>query len=355
MVTLIRDRLRDEDQARKVMEGGEARTGNKARRQNKDMMPDERMGIMGVPLFPCLSAGDFAPPQLHGQMGLTNAILERFFQFIDDKVEVVTEDEKKARSENWKALEDMKDKQQTRMEIKAEYTSAFKKLKVNLRIAQQHLKKASNDEEEEQHLAVVMLEADTHEMEETIKEAVDGVIDAKAVNSKWAQLLKELKAARGCTIDSIIATIEEIFAEFGITHQSYHGGDFNSVSCRRLVKHIKKIMSKVSAVIMKRKDDALSDNEAKKTMTNFLKICGLIDAAFTALSIIDPTDAEMDAAEANIKRLSLAWCEEKLSMNLKAHILEHHYIPFVRKFGGIGDYDESFIELAHQEGDRRAR
>jgi hypothetical protein len=79
MVTLIRDRLRDEDQAHEVREGEAARTVRKARRQNKDMMPDERMGIMGVPLFPFLSAGDFAPPQLHGQMGLTNAILERVF------------------------------------------------------------------------------------------------------------------------------------------------------------------------------------------------------------------------------------------------------------------------------------
>jgi hypothetical protein len=37
-----------------------------------------------------------------------------------------------------------------------------------------------------------------------------------------------------------------------------------------------------------------------------------------------------------------------MSATLKAHIFEHHVIAKMKELGGLGDKDESFVELLHQ-------
>jgi hypothetical protein len=72
-------------------------------------------------------------------------------------------------------------------------------------------------------------------------------------------------------------------------------------------------------------------------LDGFLSICGLIDAAFSAFLVIDPSEAEIEDAEKKLQKLMNVWCAQKMSITLKAHILEHHMVHKIREFGGLGD------------------
>jgi hypothetical protein len=90
------------------------------------------------------------------------------------------------------------------------------------------------------------------------------------------------------------------------------------------VRFIGKIMANARHLIIQQKDASLSDEEAMQAMNTFLNICGLIDAAFTSLSVLDRTEEEMADAEAKVNKCVHVWREKGLSMTLKVHILEHH-------------------------------
>jgi hypothetical protein len=51
-------------------------------------------------------------------MSLTNGLIEQFVKFMNVMVEIVTDDEKQARSNFWSSAEDVTDNQHTLMEIK---------------------------------------------------------------------------------------------------------------------------------------------------------------------------------------------------------------------------------------------
>jgi hypothetical protein len=130
--------------------------------------------------------------------------------------------------------------------------------------------------------------------------------------------------------------------------EAYHGGDFNGVSCRNLVRNIQDIIKEVEVVVLREKANDVPVEEAKKKLDDFLQLCGMIDSVFASLSIIDPTEVEISDAERKVITLMKLWRAQGHSMTLKAHILEHHMIQKMRYLMGLGDKDESYVELLHQ-------
>jgi hypothetical protein len=86
------------------------------------------------------------------------------------------------------------------------------------------------------------------------------------------------------------------------------------------------MMPEISQIIILEKDRLCSDQEAIKMLDAFLSICGLIDTTFSALLVIGPSEDEILDAEKKIKKLMSVWREHKMSVTLKAYILEHHMI-----------------------------
>jgi hypothetical protein len=66
--------------------------------------------------------------------------------------------------------------------------------------------------------------------------------------------------------------------------------------------------------------------EAKKKLDDFLQLCGMIDAVFAAISVIDPTEVELSDAERKAITMMKLWRAQCHIMTLKAHILEHRMI-----------------------------
>jgi len=76
---------------------------------------------------------------------------------------------------------------------------------------------------------------------------------------------------------------------------------------------------------------------------------GLLDAAFYYRNIPHPNNEEKERASDAVKALSTQWRKIQLSVTLKAHVIEQHIVPCNNKYG-VGDKEESFIELGHRVG-----
>ncbi len=80
----------------------------------------------------------------------------------------------------------------------------------------------------------------------------------------------------------------------------------------------------------------------------------MIDATFAYLNIDYPTEDEKKKPRESVDALSHYWRSVGLSVTLKVHVMEKHVSEFNDKWG-IGEKEESFIELGHQTGVRNNR
>jgi hypothetical protein len=338
--------------------------------ERDDLPPDVRMGIMGPPLFPSISQDDLVPPMLHGQMGFTNAVVTFYVNWIDDKVQKVGDGEKATRLAALGATADLQLKIEKRDDMMNEMSAVLKQYKIDLKLhkkkgkeaeadlkkAKDHETRSSKDGEIEHHrLQEILTEEEINDIEKKLVDVKESVRTARKLKQSCKDSLKKHKDARGRPTESIIAQFEKVLRKYNAKREAYHGGDFNGVSCRKLVANIVEIMLEFHVIIMQEKDASCSDDEANKMCNGFLAVCGLIDAAFSALLVIDPTGSEILDAENKVKKLMKEWRGQGMSVTLKAHIFEHHVIAKMRELGGLGDKDESFVELLHQDGARNER
>ena len=64
------------------------------------------------------------------------------------------------------------------------------------------------------------------------------------------------------------------------------------------------------------------------------------------------SNADLTYAKETIQMLSALWRLAKLSVTVKAHIIDNHLMDFLKRFRGLGKYDEEFMERGHQDGMR---
>ena len=93
----------------------------------------------------------------------------------------------------------------------------------------------------------------------------------------------------------------------------------------------------------------------KSKLQKYEEVFELLDATFACLRIIDPTEDEFCLAQQLVDRVKAAWDDLELSVTPKAHILFEHVVPLSRKFGGLGDKVEEFIEEMHQQQKRQTQ
>ena len=67
------------------------------------------------------------------------------------------------------------------------------------------------------------------------------------------------------------------------------------------------------------------------------------------------SNTDLTDAKETIQMLSALWRLAKLSVTVKAHIIDNHLMDFLKRFRGLGQYDEEFMEGGHQDGMRNER
>jgi hypothetical protein len=161
------------------------------------------------------------------------------------------------------------------------------------------LKKTKDDEtrifkdgEIEHHrLQENLTEGEINDIEKQLVDVKEAVRTARNLKQICKDSLKKHEDASGRPTESIISQFEKVLGKYNTKREAYHGGDFNGVSCRKLVANIVEIMLEFHAIVMQGNDASCSDDEANKMCNGFLAVCGLIEAAFSALLVIDPTES----------------------------------------------------------------
>ncbi len=109
--------------------------------------------------------------------------------------------------------------------------------------------------------------------------------------------LENYRTERGKPEASIVAEIEEHLEKFHASRAAYHGGDFNGVSCRRIVGNANEVSDGLREILLRKKDDECLDATINKEVDRFEQTLGLLDAAFSYLSILQPTEDEKKRQE----------------------------------------------------------
>jgi hypothetical protein len=156
---------------------------------------------------------------------------------------------------------------------------------------------------------------------------------------------------RGKPESSISADIEMVLEKYKASHAAYHGGDYNGVSCRRIVGNSSDLTREIAAVLQAKKEQTCSADVIKEKIHQLDITLGLLNAAFYYLNIPHPNNEEKERASDAVKALSTQWRKIQLSVTLKAHVIEQHIVPCNNKYV-VGDKEESLIELGHQVGPR---
>jgi hypothetical protein len=55
--------------------------------------PREARGVIDFPIWDLIDVSEYIYPVLHGEIGLANAVLENFYDLLDDQVEKLSEEE----------------------------------------------------------------------------------------------------------------------------------------------------------------------------------------------------------------------------------------------------------------------
>jgi hypothetical protein len=113
-----------------VKEIKERQDGTSTQKEGHEMMADERQGITSLPLFPSLTVDDFAPPMLHNQMGVDNAVTDSSVAWLDIKVQKVGSQEKVARLSHMVVSEAVVVTLASRDKVAKELSALAKQLKI---------------------------------------------------------------------------------------------------------------------------------------------------------------------------------------------------------------------------------
>jgi hypothetical protein len=114
-----------------------------------------------------------------------------------------------------------------------------------------------------------------------------------------------------------MAEIEEVLENFQAPRAAYHGRDFNGVSFRRIVRNAMEISDEVREKLLQKKDYKCDHEMIDKKVDNFEQTLGLLDAAFSYLSIISPTDDEKKKVREAVEALAMIWRDVRSSITLK--------------------------------------
>jgi hypothetical protein len=317
----------------------------------KQLKPIDRKGVTSERHYSCLGPENFVPPLLHIEIGMVNQAWVAFEEWVDDVVEVVPPNEKEARKQLADAIEKVaqaaEEKKQSDATINVELrekSSAATLIKAQLR-----RKNLGNEQRQDLTVQLALLDTFITELKQQIKAHKDNLKKCNAHLSESKQKLATCREERGKPEASISAEIETVLEKYKASRAAYHGGDYNGVSCRRIVGNCSKITEELHGILQAKKNETCSTVTVDEQIKQLELTLGLLDAAFYYLNIPHPNDDEKKKAKDAVEALSKQWREVGLSVTLKAHVMEKHVVPFNDKYG-LGDKEESFIELGHQIG-----
>ena len=141
--------------------------------------------------------------------------------------------------------------------------------------------------------------------------------------------------------------------EYGIDRPTYHGGDLTGVKVKVLFQNVDVIMAEFKLICDECEEKGATDEEVDEMVGRYSHLGSLLDGVFSIARMPCGTVTLEDERllERMIKAVMQMWRGLRLSMlGPKIHGLEDHLLDQVKRYKGIGDFAEDFVEQSHQFG-----
>ena len=320
-------------------------------------------GVKCLPLWN-IDPSRFIVPILHIEIGLVNKVWVSFKDYLSDNVDMITEDEQKARIEAdtiEREIIALNDRYNLLVDNLSDIIYKMKELrgwiKANnsdrTRDKQIQIKLVTNKQK------LVDLNAKKRSVKSDIKDVKTSM---KIQNRKKTDIKGVIKAhmtKRVGNEDGLDTKLEKLLEETcKIYPQTFHGGEMNGVCCRRLLDNIDILIENIHRIVLetfKKIDEGkkrTTQKDVKNHIDDMANMLRMLDYIFSLLRTPAPKQDEIQDLESALEIYEIMWKEQGYSLTPKHHVLMTVALKQVRENDGIADMAEDHVEKAHQTGIR---
>ena len=222
----------------------------------KRLKAQDKKGVSTAMHYKSLTPQNFVPPMLHLEIGMVNLVWDTFELWIDNVAEMIPPLEQDTRKKLIEVERNLFDATEQKKEADRTVNIEIREKNAEIKALKSELKKTKHTEHERKldlQTWIQLLTAFVDECKSQFARCKENVKDCQKQVTEIENTLTTLKAERGKPEASIVAEIELLLDNFRISRACYHGGDFNGVSCRRLVYYCNAIMEEVKKLYWQRK------------------------------------------------------------------------------------------------------
>jgi hypothetical protein len=325
-----------------------------------------RCGCTDKPALDAFKVSQYVLPALHTMMGMGNDAFKHFFEYIDQRHELIGEEEREAREKLWEVSVDLKVELQLHEKRKEE--REFEIFMLQLEQSRIEKQKKEKDGRKFRHSL-----ASRREMSQEIEGIKSEVARIKAGNKEDKTNLEYLAARRRKlkaeltkirqedrrTKDCFMRQqLDDCLKHYGVDRGACHGGDFTGVALLILNNKIEEIFDSIKQILLSNADSKVPPSEIKEQVNRRIGLFVLMDDIF---SFARKPQAQLSddlfiKYEERIDTLMMNWESMGLSMTtVKRHLVEDHLIEQMRLHGDLCEYFEDFVELMHQNQKKKTR
>jgi len=309
-----------------------------------------KKGIVSKPIIDFIEPRDYIFPQLHFEIGAVNNVLDALRAFIEEQVEVLSNEERECR--NTKiiadvALEKAKDNL-SRFNSDQLKFYRLERIELNNRLKDRSLTQESRNEimeqKEEMDYWVSTLTADLERLKKDVS-------TRREIFSAASKALKAIQQKKDKSDTPTVATMENIFLQYEISPAKYHGGKLNGVDCREVMTKAKVLFRDIKSLLLSiSHPNRCSDDTIIQRCNIFQDILVTMDLICSKIRIKRGELKGSDVAEVKRAKESLdyLWSSAGLSFTPKIHGVLAHAVEQVERLNGIGDLLEDDLEHLHQ-------
>jgi hypothetical protein len=318
----------------------------------------DSVGIKEPPLWTFIPINKYLCPKLHLLLGLGNNMVDKFMEWIEERMEPLTPEETEARNialMSQLAFEEAEDSYET-------ISSDLQLMTIIRQELNKEVREARGEEKNNLKQQKVEVDAQVDKMRAEKKEKETIMKDMKTVYDKAKDVEKTVRGEKKRSEKPVIASIEKIWAKFNMKVSVYHGRDLEGNSLRTYLGKSKEILIDNIAPFLKSWRDEqqssdikdVSNEEVDEVCTAHARLLSLLDQLFAILGMergkVD--DAVVKKFNEVIELMRVKWLEMELPLTLKWHLLLNHSLTQLVALNGFADMSEDRIERYHQLRER---
>jgi len=315
--------------------------------------PRQKKGIVGKPIWDFIEPKHYIFPVLHFEIGAVNNVLDSFYGFVEDRVELLSEEEKVLRSSAVIAEVAFSEAQRALSGWKETGAVNLAMHRIEKTTLVQHLRRTTLTANERQELTQqrAQLEAIINDLVKQRKVFEKQVTETRIASQEAKAALKSMQNKKSKSDKSVIADIENLLIDHNITAASYHGGKLHGVDCREMIRLAKDLFPTIENILLATEHPDVCDAlTIKNTCKMYCDIFVTLDTISSKLRIKhgEVTADDVKILEDAMVNLDYLWGKTDLSVTPKIHSAIAHAVSQVKELEGIGDILEDDLEHLHQ-------